>query len=115
MSESEPSSTGLDANLAGCLTYLLGFVTGIVFLVIEKRSNYVRFHAVQSILTFGSLMVLQVAAAVLPLVGGLLSMLIPPVSLILWVLLMVKALQGQRFKLPYLGDLAEEQARLPGA
>jgi len=115
MSESEPSSTGLEANLAGCLAYLLGPVTGVVFLVIEKRSTYVRFHAVQSILVFGTILVLQVAAAVLPVIGALLSMLIPPVSVILWIVLMVKAMQGERFKLPYVGDLAEEQARLPEA
>jgi uncharacterized membrane protein len=103
------SSTGLDPRIAGLLCYLLGMITGVVFLVLEKEDDFVRFHAYQSTATFGALFVLSIGFAWLPLVGWLGQMLLGPVSVILWVVLMVKAYQGERFKLPVVGDWAEEQ------
>ena len=104
------SSTGLNSNFAGALCYLAGFVTGIVFLVIEKRDREVRFHAFQSAGTFGTLFVVSIVAGALPFIGTLVALLLSPVSLILWLVLMVKAFQGEHFKLPVIGDWAEEQA-----
>jgi uncharacterized membrane protein len=109
----EASSTGLEPNIAGLLCYLVFFVTGIVFIVIEKESRYVRFHAYQSLAVFGALFVLSLIASVLGAVGKLISFLLGPVSLVLWILLMVKAYQGERFKLPLAGDWAEEQSEKP--
>ena len=109
-SPKEASSTGLDPNLAGLLCYLLGFVTGVVFLIIEKEDRYVRFHAFQSLAVFGALFVLSIVARVIPLVGGFIGVLVGVGSLILWILLMVKAYQGERYKLPLAGDWAEEQS-----
>lgn len=103
------SSTGLDSKVAGLLCYLLGFVTGIVFLVVEKEDDYVRFHAYQSTATFLTIFVVSVVLQWLPLVGWIGSLLLGPVSLILWIVLMVKAFQGERWKLPLAGDWAEEQ------
>jgi len=104
------SSTGLDPNIAGALCYLVGFVTGIVFLVIEKRDRCVRFHAYQSVGTFGTLFVLSFLASALPFIGWILALILTPISLILWIVLMVKAFQGERFSLPVVGDWAEERA-----
>jgi len=112
-STNQPSSTGLDPNLAGLLTYLLGFVTGLVFLVIEKQSSYVRFHAYQSTIVSLGLFIASFVLAAIPLLGAILVLVLNGVSLVLWVLLMVKAFQGERFKLPILGDLAEERSGLP--
>lgn len=112
-SPQEASSTGLDPNLAGLLCYLAWFITGIVFIVIEKKNRYVRFHAFQSLAVFGALFVLSVILPVLPLIGGPLAFLVGVGSLILWILLMVKAYQGERFKLPLAGDWAEEQSGKP--
>jgi uncharacterized membrane protein len=109
----EASSTGLDPNLAGLLCYLLGLITGIVFLVIEKESRFVRFHAYQSLAVFGALFVVSVVAVSLKKIGTLIGILLAPVGLILWVLLMVKAYQGERYKLPVAGDWAEEQSGKP--
>jgi uncharacterized membrane protein len=110
MSESTTgSTTGLDPKLGGLLCYLLGWITGVIFLVLEKSDDFVRFHAYQSTATFGALFVLSVVAGWLPVIGALLQMLIGPVTLILWIVLMVKAWQGERFKLPVVGDWAEEQ------
>ncbi|MBW2416458.1 MAG: hypothetical protein JRG76_18320, partial [Deltaproteobacteria bacterium] len=65
----ERSSTGLDPRLAAALSYLFGFVTGIIFLVVERDSQYVRFHAMQSTVTFISLFVIRVLAEVVPVIG----------------------------------------------
>jgi len=109
-SSQEGSSTGLDPNLAGLLCYLLGLITAIVFIIIEKENRYVRFHAFQSLAVFGALFVLSLVAGIIPVVGTLVSILLAPVGLILWILLMVKAYQGERFKIPVAGDWAEDQS-----
>jgi len=110
----DPSSTGLDPTLAALLAYLLGFVSGLVFLVIEKKSRFVRFHAMQSTLTFLALTVVSFVAGFVPLLGPLVGFVASVLGLVLWVLLMVRALQGDWYKLPMVGDMAEERARLPG-
>lgn len=98
----ETSSTGLDITLAGMLTYALGWLSGVFFLLVEKNSAFVRFHAWQSVLTF---LPIFLALWILPL-----WFLFWPVSVILWILLMFKAFQGERFKLPVVGDIADRQA-----
>lgn len=100
--------TGLDRNVAALLSYVLGFVTGIIFFVIEK-DKYVRFHALQSIFTFGTLFILNYVLIAIPIIGWLGNILLAPLTLILWIILMIKAYQGERFKLPLFGELAEKQ------
>ena len=105
------SSTGLDTKIAAPLCYLLGVVSAVAFLVIEKEDREVRFHAYQSLATFGALFVVSAITGVIPLIGGLVAVLLTPLGLILWILLMLKAYQGaERFKLPVIGDWAEDQA-----
>jgi len=108
MEEKEQSSTGLDENVAGFLCYLLGFITGIVFLVVEKKSRFVRFHAMQSTITFLGLFVISLVLGFIPIIG-LLVFPIWILTLILWFLLMIKALQGKRYSLPVVGKMAEEK------
>jgi len=106
----ETSSTGLAPNLAGALAYLLGPITGIVFLVVEKDSRFVRFHAMQSTITFGGLFVIQVVLNLVPFIGWAVSgLIIFPLSVLLWAFLMFKAFSGEMFKLPTIGDMAERQ------
>jgi uncharacterized membrane protein len=108
MEEKERSSTGLDENVAGFLCYLLGFITGIVFLVVEKKSSFVKFHAMQSTITFLSLFVIPLILGFIPII----ALLIYPIwilSLILWLLLMIKAIRGERYSLPIVGKMAEEK------
>ena len=107
------TTTGMQANVEALLSYLVGFITGIVFFVIEKENKFVRFHAMQSIITFGGLFVLGFVVSIIfrfiPHVGWIISSLLWIANLILWILLMVKAYQGEYFKLPVVGDIAEKQ------
>jgi len=103
MEEKEQSSTGLEENVAGFLCYLLGFVTGIVFLVVEKKSSFVKFHAKQSTITFLGLFVILLVIGWVPVLGTLVWIF----TLILWLVLMIQALQGKRYSLPIVGKLAE--------
>jgi len=110
MEEKEKSSTGLEENVAGFFCYLLGFITGIIFLVVEKKSSFVKFHAMQSTITFLSLFVISFILGFIPIIG----LLVYPIwilSLILWLLLMIKALQGKRYSLPIVGEMAEEKTQ----
>ena len=107
----EKSSTGLEANLAGALTYVLGPITGILFLVLEKESKFVRFHAMQSTITFVALFVISLVLGMIPILGWLLLLPFQLLVLVLWIFLMFKAFKGEKFKLPTIGDLAERQVQ----
>ena len=119
------SSTGLSANVAGLLCYVLGWVTGIVFVVLEKKSTFVKFHAWQSIMVFGVLTVAHlilstilgaIAAATFPFSVGLaifanvMGWLVGVVMFILWIILIIQAGTGKMWKVPGAGDWAEKQA-----
>lgn len=104
------SSTGLDGNIAGLLSYALGLFTGILFLVLEKDSRFVKFHAMQSILVSASLILINMISGFIPFIGWFLGLLVAPISFILWLFLMYQAYQGKFFKLPVIGDFAEKQA-----
>ncbi len=106
----EKSSTGLEANVAGLLCYVLGWVSGLVFFLIERESKFVRFHALQSIYVFGTLTVASIVLGWIPLLGVVLSWLIRMFAIILWIILMVKAYQGEMFKVRWAGDSAEKRA-----
>jgi uncharacterized membrane protein len=106
-------------NIAGLLCYSLGWITGLIFYFIDKRP-FVRFHAAQSIVTFAGLHIISFALSVIfgvsLLVSGVagfslgsaLYSLIGLVGFILWILLMIKAYQGERFRVPVAADLAEK-------
>lgn len=107
MVEKEKSSTGLEENVAGFFCYILGFVSGIVFLVVEKESSFVKFHARQSTVTFLILLVIFLVFWWIPVIGFLLLIAI----LVLWLFLMIKALQGERYLLPIVGQMVEEKTK----
>ena len=104
------TSSGLDENVAGALAYALGWITGIGFLVTEPANKFVRFHALQSLIVFGALSLAWFIAMSIPLLGWLIAfVIIPPLSAVLWLLLMFKAYQGAWFKVPFAGDVAEQR------
>ena len=117
------SSTGMSANVAGLLCYVLGWVTGIVFLVMEKKSKFVKFHAWQSIMVFGVLtLALIIFNAILGAIAfatfslglaifaSVMGWIFGVLMLILWIVLMIQAYQGKMWKVPLAGDWAEKQA-----
>ena len=121
------SSTGLDENVAALLSYVVGWITGLIFFMIEKDSRLVRFHAMQSLILSGGGMVIIialwififVASLIVGQISGLLSFLLTTVLglvagvaglaiLIGAIISLIKAYQGQYFKLPVVGNLAEK-------
>lgn len=121
------SSTGLDENIAALLSYIFGWVSGLIFFLIEKDSRLVRFHAMQSILlnvlVAILVFVIWIATFVLVIVGAaigdILGTLFTLLATLIWVvfgigafvaviLCLVKAFQGQYFKLPIIGNFAEK-------
>jgi uncharacterized membrane protein len=106
----EKTSSGLDENVAGALAYALGWLTGAVFLVIEPTNRFVRFHAWQSVFTFGALSVAWIFFLSIPFLGWIFAwVVILPLSVAVWLWMMFKAYQGERYKLPYAGDMAEHR------
>jgi len=103
------TSTGLDNNVASGLCYILGWITGLIFFLLEKEDQDVRFHAMQSIVVFGGISLLQVALTI-SIIGTPLIPLVAIIGFVLWILLMIKGFQGERYKLPVAGDLAEKWA-----
>jgi len=99
---------GIDENIEALLCYVLGWLTGIVFLLLEKNNQFVRFHAMQSLVVFLGLFVLSFVLGWIPIIGFL-TVIIFPLGVILWILLMIKAFQGEKYKLPWVGDFAKKQ------
>ena len=96
-------------NLMGTASYLLGFITGLVFLLIEKENKFVRFHAMQSVVLFGGVFVINMALGFIPILGWLAGLLLSFASFVFWIVCMWKAFQGEMYKVPFAGDLAEKQ------
>ena len=123
----EKATFGLDENVASAACYVLGWLTGIIFLLVEKDNKTVRFHAMQSVLTFLPLMIIiWIIGAILTAlfftamgVGGfgiwgiisLIMTLIWIVMLLLWLFLMWKAYSGEKFLVPIVGPIAEAQVK----
>jgi len=105
MAASKKCAFGLEKNVAAALTYLLGWLTGLLFFLVEKDPD-IRFHAVQSVIFFGGLTILSI----LPVLGWLLSPFLFLIGLVGWIVLLVKAYQGEKFKLPVIGGLAIKYA-----
>lgn len=95
------TSSGLDANVAAALAYAIGWVTGLAFYLFEQENRFVRFHAVQSMIVFGGLSLAWMIALSIPIFGWIVAFLIiPPVSAVLWLILMYRAYQGEWFRVP---------------
>lgn len=104
MKEQNEVTTELDKTTLAALSYVLFFITGFFFYLLYK-DKFVRFHAKQSVLVFGSLFILFFLFGALGLsdITQLLSILI----FILWLVLIYKAWLGQEWKVPVLGDMAQ--------
>jgi len=107
--ENKKTILGVTENLEALLCYALGWVSGVAFLIFEKENTLVRFHALQSLVTFGVFHIASFVVLLIPLLGIFLVPLIGLASLILWIVLMLKAYKGERYKLPIVGDFVEKQ------
>jgi uncharacterized membrane protein len=100
---------GMGARTAGLLSYLGGWVTGLIFLLLKREDRFVRFHAMQSLIFFGAMSMATTVFSYIPLLGfigeGLAF-----VSFICWIVLMVAAARGRYYKLPIIGEYAEKWA-----
>lgn len=105
------SSSGLPENIAAALCYLFSFIGGIIFLAVEKRSRFVLFHALQSVIFFCGMMVAHVIVGFIPLIGPLIASLLSILTIVTWVILVVNAFLGRWFRLPWIGEIAEGQLR----
>jgi uncharacterized membrane protein len=114
-----PTSMGMQANTAAGLSYIAGWITGLIFFFGEKQNRFVRFNAMQSILLYAAVTVIYIVLGVL---GGallfsglygivvLLNSLVGLGAFVLWIILMINAFQGKYLKLPVIGDYAEKFA-----
>ncbi len=113
MNELNKTEIGLDENITGAIAYLVGFLTGVLLLLIEKDNKFVKFHSIQSIVTFFPLFIIGsilVTFSPTPYIGwmfGILNSVLLLADFVLWILLMFKAYQHETFKLPIVGDIAE--------
>ncbi|MCD6367595.1 MAG: DUF4870 domain-containing protein [Candidatus Aenigmarchaeota archaeon] len=101
------TALGMEENKEALLTYILGWLTGIVFLVIEKENKFVRFHAMQSTVTFIGLAVLSFIVGLIPFFNVVLVPIVGVITVIVWIICMVKAYQGEKYKLPIVGNFSE--------
>jgi uncharacterized membrane protein len=111
------TSTGIEPKVGAALAYILGLVTGILFLALEKDNRYIRFHAAQSITVSVLLILAHVAVrmvsavlAYIPIVGGLLVLVLTLGlalgTFVLWGALMWRAYEGHEWELPVAGGFA---------
>src|SRR5579859_2899103 len=113
-----PTSMGMQPNIEAGLSYVLTWVTGLIFFFMEKQNRFVRFHAMQSILFFGGLTVIRIILSVIEafqvpfvdLITGLPWLAIGIIGLVGYIVLLINAFQGKYFKLPIVGDYAEKYA-----
>jgi len=102
------TDVGLEENVAGLLCYVLGWVSGIVFLILEPKNKFVRYHAIQSIIVFGAITIASAILSWIPFIGVFFGWALSVLAIILWIVLMVKAYQGKKYKLPVSGNMAEK-------
>jgi uncharacterized membrane protein len=116
---SQQSSTSLAPNVAGALAYVLGPITGIAFFILEKKNQFVRFHAAQSIVVSVIMIAVSIVLsifsavlAVIPILGWLVALLLSLglalISFGLWLVLMFMAFSGKQWEVPVAGQFARK-------
>jgi uncharacterized membrane protein len=104
--------SGLSDTAAGTIAYLT-FIPAIIFLAMEpyNRSSYVRFHAWQSIFLSVAIIGINTILGLIPIVGWIAAPIVSLGFLVLWIIVLVKASKGERYKVPFIGNFAEQQAK----
>ncbi|MFH1588504.1 MAG: DUF4870 domain-containing protein [Candidatus Diapherotrites archaeon] len=126
MAETKTGSLSSDSKMYGAAAYLFGLITGVIVLLMKPEDKYVKFHAMQSIIlnvvmivvfmvlgfvmTFLSLMLMMVGGGMIAILFSFVYMIISLLVFVLWLFLMWKAYNGEKFKLPMIGEQAEKLA-----
>ena len=113
-SPASEATVDIEPKVAGLLCYLGVWITGIIFFVIEKKNNWIRFHAAQSLVLFGSFALTAMVLGWIPVFGRVVTAVLGITGFILWIVLMVKAYHGERYKVFIAGDVAESMAGSTG-
>jgi uncharacterized membrane protein len=105
------TQSGLSDNAAGALAYVT-IIPAIIFLIVEpyNKNSYIRFHSFQSIFVGVAVFAIDIVLGMIPVIGWIIIPFFLLAFLVVWIILVMKALKGERFKLPVIGDLAEKQA-----
>ena len=105
-------SSGLSETAAGAIAYIT-IIPAIIFLAMEpyNRSSFVRFHSWQSIFLGIAAIVIDMILTFIPIVGWILLPIVGLGFLVLWIIVIIKASKGERFKVPFIGNFAEQQAK----
>ena len=107
------STTGLSENIGGLLCYLCVWVTGLIFLVVERENKFIRFCALQSLIWFGALSVVSLALGFalgwIPLIGVFVHWILGVIGVVSWLFLMYTGYRGKTFQIPYIGEAVKSQ------
>ncbi len=98
---------GIPVDIEAGLCYVLGWLSGIVFFLIERDNKYIQFHAAQSAVVFLGLLILQIVLGFIPIIG-IITILITPFTLVLWIFLMYKAFTGVKYRVPFVADFVDK-------
>jgi len=110
MEETNKSSLGIEESLAAALCYAVMFFSGVFFLLVEKKSRLVKFHAFQATITMFVIFLAVIISAFIPFYGIFIAIFVLFLNMILLLLLIYKALMSEPYQLPLVGPLAERWA-----
>lgn len=105
--EGNKTSIGLTENVGGMLCYI--FIIGLIFLFMEKENRFIRFHALQSVFLAIALILISIVLGFIPIIGAIASLLLSPLAFALMIFMMYQAYHNNYYKLPFIGDLVENQ------
>lgn len=106
------SSTGMQPNFVALLSYVFGIISGLIFFLVEKESQFVKFHAMQSICFSVAVFVLSFVLMFIPVLGRVVLFVLQLAALVFWIICMVQAYQGKWYRVPVIGDFAAKQVGL---
>lgn len=109
--ESYPASRRLNENAASSLAYLVGFVSALIVLLIEKENPVVRFHALQSIYFSLIFLIVFSISSLVPVIGWIFGAILAPIGLVMWIILMLSASNGKKVKIMYIGEFVEKHLK----
>ena len=109
--EDKKTLTGLPENTEAALTYVLGWISGLIFFLMVKDNKHIRFHALQSVVLFGGLHVASMVLGFIPVVGWALIPFLGLGTFVLWLVMIVKTYQGSPLELPVVGEFVKKQLK----